>query len=123
MPQFGVDSWVFPPAADSPGLRTIPIAPRLSVNTIESAVASAVAGQGVTRVFSYQVADHVAADRLRIVLHDAEPTPLPVHVITPEGRLSAPKVRAFVDFVVPRLKAEFARRAQAAGSAAALDGP
>jgi hypothetical protein len=29
--------------------------------------------------------------------------------VTPEGRLSVPKVRAFVDFAVPRLKAEFAR--------------
>jgi hypothetical protein len=36
---------------------------------------------------------------------------LPVHVVTPEGRLSVPKVRAFVDFAVPRLKAEFTRLA------------
>jgi hypothetical protein len=31
--------------------------------------------------------------------------------VTPEGRLSVPKVRAFVDFAVPRLKAEFTRLA------------
>jgi hypothetical protein len=36
---------------------------------------------------------------------------LPVHVVTPQGRLSVPKVRAFVDFVVPRLQAQFARLA------------
>lgn len=34
--------------------------------------------------------------------------PLPVHVITPEGRLSVPKVRAFVDFAMPRLRRDFA---------------
>jgi hypothetical protein len=33
----------------------------------------------------------------------------PVHLITPEGRLAVPKVRAFVDFATPRLKAAFAR--------------
>ena len=32
-------------------------------------------------------------------------------IVTPEGRLAVPKVRAFVDFAVPRLKAEFARLA------------
>ena len=47
--------------------------------------------------------------RLAIVLADAEPPPRPVHLITPEGRLSVPKVRAFVDFAAPRLKAAFAR--------------
>jgi hypothetical protein len=41
---------------------------------------------------------------------------LPVHVVTPQGRLSAPKVRAFVDFVVPRLRAQFARLAVDAGA-------
>jgi hypothetical protein len=28
----------------------------------------------------------------------------------PQGRMSVPKVRAFVDFAAPRLRAEFARR-------------
>jgi DNA-binding transcriptional LysR family regulator len=46
-----------------------------------------------------------------VVLPHAESPALPVHVVTPEGRLSVPKVRAFVDFAVPRLKAEFARLA------------
>jgi hypothetical protein len=40
---------------------------------------------------------------------------LPVHVITPQGRLSVPKVRAFVDFAVPRLRTRFARLAADAG--------
>ena len=32
-----------------------------------------------------------------------------VHLIMPEGRISVPTVRAFVDFVVPRLRSQFAR--------------
>jgi DNA-binding transcriptional LysR family regulator len=70
---------------------------------------------GVTRLFSYQVAQHVRDGRLQILLRLDEHTPLPVHVITPQGRLSVPKVRAFVDFAVPRLRTQFARLAADAG--------
>ena len=73
-------------------------APRLIVNSVRAAIASAAEGHGVTRLFSYHVGEEVQAGRLKIVLGDAEPAPLPVHIITPEGRLSVPKVRAFVDF-------------------------
>ena len=106
---YGQDSWTFAPATPGGAPRHITIAPRLAVNTVEAAIDSAIAGHGVTTAFSYQVAAPVRDGRLRILLADAEPTPRPVHLITPEGRLSVPKVRAFVDFAAPRLKAEFAR--------------
>jgi DNA-binding transcriptional LysR family regulator len=41
------------------------------------------------------------------VLRDSEHSPLPVHLLTPHGRLSVPKVRAFVDFAAPRLRQHF----------------
>ncbi|OWJ56447.1 LysR family transcriptional regulator [Inquilinus limosus] len=109
MTHFGIDSWSFPPAPGSTSARTVQFAPRLIVNSVRAAVASAAEGHGVTRLFSYHVGEEVQAGRLKVVLTDAEPAPLPVHIITPEGRLSVPKVRAFVDFALPRLKAQFAR--------------
>ena len=109
MTHFGIESWSFPPAPGSTTARTVQFAPRLIVNSVRAAVASAAEGHGVTRLFSYHVAEEVQAGRLKIVLADAEHAPLPVHIITPEGRLSVPKVRAFVDFALPRLKARFAR--------------
>ena len=54
--------------------------------------------------------------RLEIVLRVGRPRPFPVNVVTPEGRLSVPKVRAFVHFAVSRLRIEFARLAADAGS-------
>jgi DNA-binding transcriptional LysR family regulator len=99
MNHFGVDSWSFPPAGGSTIPRTVQFTPRFIVNSVRAAVE----GHGVTRLFSYQVAKHVREGRLQIVLRSDEHAPLPVHVVTPEGRLSVPKVRAFVDFVVPRL--------------------
>jgi DNA-binding transcriptional LysR family regulator len=109
--QFGVDTWSFPPVDGSTVPRSVHFAPRLVVNTVRAAVASAIEGCGVTRPLSYQVAEHVRDGRLRILLRSDEHAPLPAHIVTPQGRLSVPKVRAFVDFVVPRLRAQFARLA------------
>ena len=113
--QYGHDSWSFPPSSGCAIPRTIQFAPRLMINTGCGALASAVDGRGVTRVFSYQVADKVRTGELVIVLADHEPAPLPAHLISPQGRMSVPKVRAFVDFAVPRLRNHFARLAQDVG--------
>jgi DNA-binding transcriptional LysR family regulator len=104
----GVGSWSFPPADGSTIPHAVQFTPHLLVNSVRAAVASAVDGRGVTRPLSYQVAEHLRAGRLRIVLRSDEYAPLPVHIVAPEGRLSVPKVRAFVDFAVPRLRARFA---------------
>jgi DNA-binding transcriptional LysR family regulator len=111
MSQFGLDSWNFPPLPASCVPRTVHFTPRLVVNSARGAVASAVEGCGVTRVFSCQIAEHVRTGELEILLADDEEPPIPVHVLAPTGRLSVPKARAFVDFSVPRLRSYFARLA------------
>ena len=40
---------------------------------------------------------------------------MPVHVVHPEARLAAAKVRSFVDFAVPRLRARLGELAGNAG--------
>lgn len=110
MTHFGLDSWSFPPADGGQVARTVNFTPRLAVNSVRAAVASAVEGHGVTRLFSYHVAPQLRDGSLELVLEADEPPPLPVHLITPHGRLSVPKVRAFVDFAAPRLRAWFAGR-------------
>lgn len=77
----------------------------LLVNSSEVAIDAAVAGAGITRALSYMVADHVAAGRLRLVLEDFEAEPIPIHVVYREGRRAPARVRSFVDFLVPRLRA------------------
>jgi DNA-binding transcriptional LysR family regulator len=106
---FGQDAWVFPPAPGGLIARSVHFKPRLVVNSVRAALASAVDGLGVTRLYTYHVADRVRDGGLEIVLRDAEPPPLPVHLVAPRGRTSTPKVRAFLDFAAPRLRAEFAR--------------
>jgi DNA-binding transcriptional LysR family regulator len=109
MTHFGLDSWSFPASGKGALPLVVQFTPRFVVNTIRGAVASAVAGHGLTRLFSYHVAEQVEAGALKIVLRDSEHAPLPIHLLTPQGRLSAPKVRAFVDFATPRLRAHFAK--------------
>jgi DNA-binding transcriptional LysR family regulator len=113
--QAGLNSWSFPPVAGSTTPRTVQFMPRYVVNSVRAAVDSAVEGRGVTRLLSYQVATHVRQGRLQIVLKSHEHAPVPVHLIMPEGRLSVPKVRAFVDLAVPRLRTQFARLAVEVG--------
>jgi DNA-binding transcriptional LysR family regulator len=109
MTHFGQDSWSFPPAEGSSVPRAVQFAPRLVVNTVRAAVASAAEGHGVTRLFSYHISDEIREGRLQILLGKDEYPPLPAHLLAPHGRFSVPKVRAFVDFAVPRLKRYFAR--------------
>jgi len=86
-------------------VQTVTFEPLLTVNTSDVAIAAAVAGRGLTRVLSYMIGPEVRAGRLKIVLSEFEPPPLPVSVVHPEGRRAAAKVRAFVDFAVERLRA------------------
>jgi DNA-binding transcriptional LysR family regulator len=85
--------------------QTVPIRPRLVTNTAESSIDAAALGLGLTRVLSYQAADAVRAGRLQFVLEEFESSTLPVHVVH-AGQTPLPlKLRAFLDFMTPRLKA------------------
>jgi DNA-binding transcriptional LysR family regulator len=117
MTHFGHESWSFVPMKGSQAPQTVQFRPRMSVNSVRAARASACEGHGVTRLLLYHIAEQVQDGTLRIILEDAEHAPEPVQVVTPYGRLAVPKVRAFVDFAVPRLRAHFAAVADAGGSA------
>jgi DNA-binding transcriptional LysR family regulator len=81
---------------------------RLVVNTAEAALDMAVAGLGITRVLSYQAARHIADGKLVVLLEPFEPGPVPVSLVYPGHGLLPLKLRAFLDFAGPRLKAALA---------------
>jgi DNA-binding transcriptional LysR family regulator len=93
--------WVFREGGQT---TRVTVKSRLSVSSASAAVAAAVAGLGVSRLLCYQAAPALAEHTLRLVLRDFEPEPLPVSLVYPSGRLMPLKLRAFTDFVVPRLK-------------------
>src|SRR3972149_2972103 len=69
------------------------VQPRLTVTSNDAAIAAALAGFGVTRLLSYQVAPHLAAGKLKIILGGFEPPPLPIHVLHRERRQASAQVR------------------------------
>lgn len=81
---------------------------RMAVNTTEAAIQAALADVGIIRVLSYQVADEVRSGRLRELLPDFAPEPLPVNLLYQEAELLPLKVRCFMDWAVPRLRARLA---------------
>lgn len=92
--------WKFGRAPDQ---LAITVSPRLTVASNDAAIEAALAGVGLTRLLSYQIAAHLDAGRLHIVLADHEETPLPVHVLYREDKYGAPKMRELIDLLVLRL--------------------
>jgi DNA-binding transcriptional LysR family regulator len=90
--------WRFGP---SPRTTVVRFTPRLLINDVEARLAAAIAGHGIVRALSYQVADALKVRRLVRLLPGFEPPPIPVHLVT--HNLAAPKIRAFIDFAAPRL--------------------
>lgn len=82
----------------------VPVHVRVSTTTPESALQAALTGLGLVQATSYQVAPHVAAGRLVPVLVAHESEPLPVSLVYPGKRLLPLKLRALLDFAVPRLQ-------------------
>lgn len=96
------DVWSF---ATGKAMTSIAIRSRLVVNTAEAAIDAAIAGIGVTRVLSYQAAAALRAGTLAVVLREFEPQPLPVNLVHAGQPLLPLKLRAFLDFAAPRVRA------------------
>jgi DNA-binding transcriptional LysR family regulator len=98
------DVWTFPSKSGTDAHRHIRITPFLSTNLIDPTIRAALDGHGIIRVLSYQIEQPVKEGRLRIILTEDEPDPIPVHLLIPDGRLELPKVRTFVDYAIARLR-------------------
>lgn len=84
--------------------QTVQIPSHLAVSLGEAAVAAAAAGAGIARVLSYLIDDLVKSRSLVKLLEAYEPPPIPVSLIYPSQRQVPLKLRAFLDFSIPRLR-------------------
>lgn len=98
-------SWAFGPGRDN---GPVAIRPRLGVNTADALIEAAAAGLGVARMTSYQAAAAIRDGRLATILRSYVPDPIPVHLVHTGQPLLPLKLRAFLDFAAPRLKAALA---------------
>jgi DNA-binding transcriptional LysR family regulator len=88
-----------------------PIHSRLCVSTSEAAIQAAIAGAGLARVMSYKMEAARRAGSLEIVLAPFEQEPLPVHIVYAPRTLVPLKLRTFLNWVTPRLKARLTPQA------------
>ena len=100
-----VRTWPFGRGGDA---RTVPIEPRFSANTADAVIEAAIAGIGIARLTSYQAARSIREGQLISLLRGYAPEPLPVHLVHTGPPLLPLKMRAFLDFAGPRLKAGLA---------------
>jgi DNA-binding transcriptional LysR family regulator len=69
-------------------------------------VTAARQGFGIARAPAFVAAEDLRARRLKTVLCDFEPEPLPIYAVYPHARHLPGKVRAFVDFLAARYAGE-----------------
>jgi DNA-binding transcriptional LysR family regulator len=96
-------AWTFS-SKDGRSQQSVRIQPRLLVNTAEAAIDAAMAGVGVTHVFSYQAASAMQDGRLVRILRPFERPAVPVSLIHAGQGLLPLKMRRFLEFAAPRLR-------------------
>lgn len=77
--------------------------PRLSVNEIDAILMAVIAGRGIGRPLSYQVADQLADGSLVRILPEFEPDAIPVNLLVSGTRHMPPRLRACLDFLAAHL--------------------
>jgi DNA-binding transcriptional LysR family regulator len=79
------------------GRQIAPVRPRLTLNTVDAAIAAAEAGAGLANFLDYQVEEARDSGRLIEVLPSKTPLILPVSLLFEASRSNMPSTRAFID--------------------------
>ena len=74
----------------------------------EAAIDAAISGAGITRVMTYKMEGARRAGSLVMMLEEFELEPLPMDIVYAERKPVPLKLRAFLNWVIPRRKARFA---------------
>ncbi|WP_300759667.1 LysR family transcriptional regulator [Janthinobacterium sp.] len=77
----------------------VPMTGAIAVNDADASLICALQGLGLSQSGLYQVRPYLDSGELVTVLDDCPPTPMPISLLTPQGRLSAPKVQAFANWI------------------------
>ncbi|KQV58017.1 MULTISPECIES: LysR family transcriptional regulator [unclassified Duganella] len=95
--------WAF---SASDGERKIDMPGTLATNDAEAYATLGLQGLGLVQTATYLVRDHLASGALVQVLHDTPPTPMPVSLVYPQGRMASPKLKVFARWLEALFDAE-----------------
>lgn len=77
----------------------VDMAAAMSVNDADANLSCALQGLGLAQAATYQARPHLLAGELVQLLPQWVPTPMPISLLTPQGRMAAPKLRAFAGWI------------------------
>lgn len=81
----------------------VPMAGPIAVNDADASVDCALQGLGLAQAAMYQVREYLDSGALVAVLPACPPTPMPMSLLTPQGRLATPKLQAFTGWITALL--------------------
>ena len=91
--------------SDGESVREVAVTGRLDADDGDSLTQWALAGQGIVLKPAFEVADHLRAGALRIVLPDHPPQAATLAVLHAYQRMTPPKVQAFADALIEDARA------------------
>ena len=71
----------------------------IAVNDADANVSCALQGLGLAQAARYQVRQHLASGALVEVLAATPPTPMPISLLYPQGRMGSPRLKVFADWL------------------------
>lgn len=92
--------------------RNVAVRSRLAVSTVDAAIEACMAGLGIARVLEYPILHHLKSGTLKPILEQYEPPARPIHLLYHNTNILPLKMRAFMDFALPRLKLALGRSHQ-----------
>jgi len=84
----------------------VKLKPRLNVISNDAAIEAVKIGFGIAQLPFYQIATHIAAGEMKLILEDYSGDHLPIHLLHRESKFAAAKVRSFIDLLSERLRAD-----------------
>lgn len=76
----------------------------IAVNDAEANVVCALQGMGLAQAARYQVREHLRSGALVEILSGTLPTPMPISLLYPQGRMASPRLRVFADWLTALLQ-------------------
>lgn len=86
----------------------VPVTPVFVTNQVEASIDACMAGLGCASLLHYQARAGLESGALKTLLREYEVDPLPVHILYRPDRLMSTRVRALLDWLVPRLRESLA---------------
>ncbi len=83
---------------------SVPVSGSFKCNHAAASIDACAAGSGYGLFLSYQVAPLVKAGKLKILLSEFEPEPIPVNLVYSSTRLMTSRMRVFLDFMRQELR-------------------